>query len=86
MKKIFITLLAIALCLALTSCGNMSLGPGRYTFEKVHVETYHNTGCFTVESWHDAETGIEVKTKEVGSMFLSEGTYIMIEDECPFCD
>lgn len=42
--------------------------------------------CLTVESWHDNTTGIEIKTKECGSMFLSEGTYILLEDTCLFCD
>ena len=33
------------------------------------------------------DSGIEVKTKEFGAMFFSEGTYVMIEDaaDCPFC-
>ena len=86
MKKILIVFLTVAICLAFTSCGNMSMGPGNYTFKKVHVDTYHNTGCFTIKNWHDSTSGIEVDTEEVGSLFLSEGTYIMVEDECPFCD
>ena len=31
------------------------------------------------------ETGIEVKTKD-GALFLSEGTYFLVEDKCPICD
>ena len=42
--------------------------------------------CFTIEKWYDNETGIEVKTKEAGSLCLSEGTYFLISDDCPFCD
>ena len=64
----------------------MSCGVGTYTFRKVHVDTYHHEGCYTIEKWYENATGIEVRTKEVGSMFLSEGTYILIAEECPFCD
>lgn len=78
-------LLTILSVLTFTGCGNMSCSPGNYSFEKVHVDTYHYSGCLTIDSWHDNERGIEIKTKEVGSIFLSEGTYILIEDECPFC-
>lgn len=88
MKKIVAIFLSVLLVLSmfcLTACGNMSLGFGNFDFEKVHVDTYHYNGCFTVEKWYDNETGIEVKTKEVGALYLSEGQYVLIEDECPFC-
>ena len=86
MKKIIsLIILSIMLVTIFTGCGNMSLGIGNYDFNKIHVDTYHYSGCFTVDKWHDNERGIEVKTEEAGSMFLAEGTYIMIEDECPFC-
>ena len=66
----------------LTGCGNMSMGIGNYSFQKVHV----NGQCFTVEKWYDNETGIEVKTKEAGAMYLSEGSgYILIQEHCPWC-
>ena len=85
MKKIITMIMAVAmLTVMLTGC-NMSIGLGNYNFEKVHVDTHNYSGCFTVEKWHDDERGIEVKTEEAGSMFLAEGTYILIEDECPFC-
>jgi hypothetical protein len=37
--------------------------------------------------WYESSTGIEVLTKEAGSMYLSEGTYILLEGDkgCPFC-
>ena len=64
---------------------NVSIGPGNFKFEKVHIDTYNYNGCLTIEKWYEDETGIEVKTKEVGAIYLSEGTYFLIEKECPFC-
>ena len=86
MKKIIasVLLFVVFICI-LTGCGNMSVGLGNFTFKKIHVDTYHYSGCFTVEKWHDNSSGIEVKTREVGSMYLAEGMYMLIEDECPFC-
>jgi hypothetical protein len=86
MKKMIVIILSVILVLGMTACGNMSLGPGNYSFKKIHVDTYHYHGCFTVEKWYDNSTGIEVKTKEVGPLYLSEGQYMMISDECPFCN
>lgn len=84
MKKIILMITIVAMIFVLAGC-NMSLGFGNFNFEKIHVDTYHYSGCFTVEKWYDSGSGIEVKTKEGGSMFLAEGMYILIEDECPFC-
>ena len=84
MKKKMITMIMIVAML-MTGCGNMSLGFGNYTYRKIHVDTYNYSGCFTVDKWYDNSTGIEVKTREVGSMYLAEGMYMLIEDECPFC-
>jgi hypothetical protein len=80
-------IIAIAiLAIMLVGCGNMSMGLGNYTFDKIHVDTHNYNGCFTIEKWYDSSSGIEVKTKEVGSMYLAEGMYMLIEDECPFCE
>ena len=84
MKKRII-LMIMTTTMLLTGCGNMALGIGNYTFKKIHVDTHNYNGCFTVEKWHDNTSGIEVKTKEVGSLYLAEGMYMLIEDECPFC-
>ena len=87
MKKfITIVMLVAMLTMMLTGCGNMSLGFGNFTFEKIHVDTHNYNGCFTVEKWYDNSNGIEVKTKEAGSMYLAEGMYMLIEDDCPFCE
>ena len=87
-KKINAIILALALLFLVSGCGNMSLGLGNFTFEKVHIDTYHYSGCFSVEKWYENGSGIEVKTKEAGAMFLSEGTYILLEGdtECPLCE
>lgn len=87
MKKKIITIVLVltVLLLGVMGCGNMSMGIGNYTFNKIHVDTYHYSGCFTVEKWYDNASGIEVKTKEAGSMYFAEGMYMLIENECPFC-
>lgn len=89
MKK-FIAIMMVAMMFTmLVGCGNKSLGFGNYDFEKVHVDTYHFSGCLTIEKWYENNSGegIELKTEEAGYMFLSEGTYILLEGnkECPFC-
>ena len=86
--KLFATIILVAaLLLAHTACGNMSMGLGNYTYSKIHIMNYDGSGvCATVEKWYDTETGVEVLTKEYGSMYLSEGTYIMLEDKCPYCN
>lgn len=87
MKKFIAIMMAAMMFTMLVGCGNSSIGFGNFTFEKVHVDTYHYSGCFTVKTWYDTSNGIEVLTEEAGSMFLSEGTYVLIEGdkECPFC-
>lgn len=85
MKKIIAVLMILSLMIAMVGCGNMSMGFGNYSFAKVHVDSHHYSGCLTIKEWHNNGTGVEVKTKEAGSLFLSEGTYFLIESECPFC-
>ena len=86
MKKIIVMIMITVMLVAmLTGCGNMSIGFGNFNFEKIHVDTYHYNGCFTIEKWYENGSGIEVKTREAGFMFLAEGMYMLIEDECPFC-
>lgn len=85
MKKISAVIIVLILISTLCACGNMSLGFGNFEFNRIHIDTYNYSGCFTVEKWYESGTGIEVETKEAGAMFLSEGTYFLIGDECPFC-
>ena len=89
MKKllaILLSVLVLSATIALVGCGNMSVGIGNFEYQRIHVDTYHHSGCLTVENWHNGETGIEVKTTEAGSMFLSEGTYILLQGSCTFCE
>lgn len=86
MKK-FALALVLVLTLALVGCGNMSLGLGEYTFTHIHFSDELEAHCATVDKWYDNSNGIEVNTDEYGSIYLSEGTYFLFEDEsdCPFC-
>jgi hypothetical protein len=87
MKKIIAMIMVVVLVAVMfVGCGNMSMGMGNFTFKKIHVDTHNYSGCFTVVKWYDNSSGIEVKTKEAGSMYLAEGMYMLIEDECPFCE
>ena len=87
MKKIFAIMLAIVMMLSLCACGNMSLGWGNFNFTHIHFSDACESHCATITKWYDNERGIEVVTEEYGSMFLSEGSYILIEsgDKCPYC-
>lgn len=87
MKKIVAMIMIVIMIAMFTGCGcgNMSMGFGNFTYEKIHVDTHNYSGCFTIEKWYDNGTGIEVLTEEAGSLFLSEGMYILVEDDCPFC-
>lgn len=87
MKKIIITLLIICMTVSLCACGNMSMGFGTYDFSHVHFSDNLEGHCATIDKWYDDSTGIEVLTKERGSIFLSEGTYILfdIAEHCPYC-
>ena len=85
MKKIIIMIVTIMMVMTMLAGCNMSMGLGNYTYDRVHIDTHNYSGCLTIEKWHDNSTGIEVETKEAGSIFLSEGMYMLIEDECPFC-
>ena len=77
--------LIIIMIISFSSCGNQSLGLGNYTFTHIHIGDA-NGYCATVEKWYDNDRGIEVKTKEYGAIYCSEGTYILFADNtCPYC-
>ena len=86
MKKA-LTIIVILLAVTLfASCGNMKIGFGNFKFCKVHIIRHNGTDiCIRIINWYDVSTGIEVITEEYGTLFLSEGTYILCEDECPIC-
>ncbi len=88
MRKIAVILLvSFILLLAMAGCGNSSIGFGNYTFNGVHIyDASGNARDYTVEKWYQSgDIGIEVLTKEVGSLWLCEGSYIMYENTCPLC-
>ena len=90
MKKIISIILTITVlflvCSLTTSC-NQGFGLGSHTFTKVHICVGDVNKCVELEKWYDNDgMGIEVKTKNYGALFLSEGTYILIEDKCPLCN
>ena len=89
-RKIIAIILAIALiaicALSLASC-NVDMGIGNYSFRHAHFSDGFEGHCATVNSWHDNDIGIEVKTAQYGSLYLSEGSYILVDEaeHCPFC-
>ena len=75
----------IAVMLLLGSC-NMGIGLGSYTFTKVHICLPGGVNkCIPIEKWYDDDMGIEVYSEEYGALYLSEGTYILVESKCPIC-
>ena len=89
MKRIIaLTLVTIMLVFVLASCGNENWGFGNYNWTHIHFTDAVEGHCATITSWHNNETGIEVHTQECGSIFLSEGSYILFDtaEHCPFCE
>ena len=90
MKKIISFILAlVCLFFALCSCGNRGYGFGNFSFKHIHISDDINGYCATIEKWYETEySGIEVKTKEYGAIWCSEGTYTMFEgkENCPYCN
>ena len=86
-KGIAVLLLILVAACGLVGCGNENWGPGNFTFKHVHFNDGVTGVCADVKSWHDNELGCEVHTQEYGALYLSEGTYILVEDPsaCPFC-
>ena len=86
MKKIALICLFAILFALLCSCGNMSMGIGNYTFNKIHIYNGDSSKCLTIIKWYENDRGVEVLTEEVGAVFCSEGTYVLLENHCPFCE
>lgn len=85
MKKIFCFVLSIILMVMMTGC-NMGIGFGKFEFNGIHCADFAgNVRDFTVIKWYDNSNGIEAQTEEAGSLFFSEGTYILYANECPIC-
>ena len=86
MKKFIAIVMIVVMALTLCAC-NENWGFGNYSWRHVHFTDNVEGYCATISSWHDNTTGIELHTVECGSMFLSEGSYILFESagDCPFC-
>ena len=87
MKKFFAIILMLVMVVTMFTGCNRSYGFGNQSYEKIHIDTYHYSGCLTVKNWYNGDTGIEVNTNEAGSIFVSEGIYVLLEGDkvCPFC-
>lgn len=83
-ETIIALILGIVMAISLIGC---NIGFEDYSFYHVHISDQINSTCATVSKWYDDGEGIEVNTKEYGSMFLSEGTYQLFEsaEKCPYC-
>jgi hypothetical protein len=87
MRKFIAIVMIMVVALGLCACCNENWGFGNYNWKHVHFSDAVSGHCATISSWHDNTTGIEIHTVEYGSMFLSEGSYILFESagDCPFC-
>jgi hypothetical protein len=87
MRKFIAIIMIMVMALGLCACGNENWGFGNYNWKHVHFSDAVSGHCATISSWHDNTAGIEIHTVECGSMFLSEGSYILFESgsDCPFC-
>ena len=88
MKRLICLAILLIIMVALLCSCNQSIGIGNLSFEHLYYNIYGNGGCLDVKSWHNNETGIEVKATDGTSFYFSEGTYILVESKatCPFCD
>ena len=89
MKKVIALVLVLIMVLTLSACGNMNYGFGNYSFKHAHFTDAVGGHCATVEKWYErGSRGIEIKTKEYGTIWCSEGTYIIFEsgEKCPYCN
>ena len=81
-----VLLCVIVMSLTMLCACNKNIGIGTYKFTKVHIFIEDGYGsCFDISSWREAEVGVEVKVSGCGSLWLSEGTYMLVEDKCPIC-
>lgn len=87
MKKLLFTLLATT-SLLLTGCNEQVVGWGSLKFTKVHIQMLGQPEPvhLLVSSWRNDDGGIELKTKNYGTILVGDGTYIAYDvEECPIC-
>lgn len=83
MKKIITIVIAVLLMLSVTACGQPP-------YDRVHIDSYSYSGCYTVKGWNEEAGRIEIDTKEEGVIILDEenpGSYCFLErgEECQYC-
>lgn len=84
MKKILKVLVFLGLLISiipLSGCkikGNESWSMGEYNF--VCVYDIPHDCYYKIDKWHNDEVGIEIKTAGYGTIFFSEGTYILYSE------
>lgn len=87
MKKILSMLLVMVLIFVLLSGCNKSYGFGNYEYKYCHVCDFSgNCKDFEIKKWYESESGIEIRTVDGYDLWLSEGTYILLNDICPLCN
>ena len=84
-KRIFIIMFcSMFTLLTFTGC-NMSTGLGTFTFDKAHISVGDTSTCVKIQSWYDTELGCELKLENGTVIYCSEGTYILVNGDCPLC-
>lgn len=81
LSKFFVILFCL---LGLTSCGNVDIGFGNFSFNGIHV--FFANKDYELVSWRDTKLGVEVKLLDDNVLFLSEGTYMLYSNYCPICN
>ena len=84
MKKIILACILALSTFSLAGC-NEGIGWGTFNFNRAHISVGSKDVCVEIQSWHDNELGCELKLKNGTSIYCAEGTYILIDGECPIC-
>jgi len=87
MKKTIALLMAVA-ALSLSGCNEQVVGWGSLSFHHVHIQMLGQSEPvhLLVTSWRNDEGGIELKTKNFGTILVGDGTYLAYDvEECPIC-
>lgn len=87
-KKVLCIFVSCAICIlsfcSLVGC-NQNIGMGTLNFNRAHISVGDGYACVEVKSWCENEVGCEIKLKDGTSLYCSEGTYILIDGDCPIC-
>lgn len=82
MKKFLIVLACVAMCLGLTSCGNMQLLDTTYSFERVIITLPDRKVVEgKLDSWKDFEDGDQLQVKIDGKTYLVHSSNVVLISE-----